>query len=107
MEKSTNGSRDEGPGLFERFKETSAYDHLSNEVASLGDRVIDELSKTAQFVVLPLVLGKIKNWIGLDLSDKSGERSAGGAAKPSASSQASSGQPRRSSTYEPMLERPS
>jgi hypothetical protein len=65
----TNG-KDDGPGLLERFKETSAYERLSQEAGSLGDRLVEELSTTAQQVVLPALLKKIKNWIGLDLSDK-------------------------------------
>jgi hypothetical protein len=65
----TNG-QEEGPGLLTRFKETSAYDRLSKEAASLGDRVIDELSTTAHTVVLPLLLSKVKEWVGLDLSEK-------------------------------------
>jgi ElaB/YqjD/DUF883 family membrane-anchored ribosome-binding protein len=63
--------KDDGPGLLERFKETSAYDRLSQEASALGDRLVEELSSTAQKVVLPALLAKIKNWIGLDLSDKS------------------------------------
>lgn len=63
--------KDDGPGLLERFKETSAYDRLSQEAGALGDRLVEELSSTAQKVVLPALLAKIKNWIGLDLSDKS------------------------------------
>ncbi|HXL79847.1 MAG TPA: hypothetical protein VN951_03140, partial [Pyrinomonadaceae bacterium] len=51
----TNG-KDDGPGLLERFKETSAYDRLSKEVGSLGDRLVEELSTTAQQVVLPALL---------------------------------------------------
>jgi hypothetical protein len=65
----TNG-KDEGPGLLSRFKETSAYDRLSKEAGSLGDRVVDELSTTAQTVVLPFLLNKVKEWVGLDLSEK-------------------------------------
>lgn len=65
----TNG-KDDGPGLMERFKETSAYDRLSKEAGSLGDRLVEELSTTAQQVVLPALLKKIKGWIGIDLSDK-------------------------------------
>ena len=65
----TNG-KDDGPGLLERFKETSAYDRLSKEVGSLGDRLVEELSTTAQQVVLPALLKKIKGWIGVDLSKK-------------------------------------
>ena len=65
----TNG-QEEGPGLLTRFKETSAYDRLSKEAASLGDRVIDELSTTAHTVVLPFLLNKVKELVGLDLSEK-------------------------------------
>ncbi|HKO61608.1 MAG TPA: hypothetical protein VJV03_10650 [Pyrinomonadaceae bacterium] len=66
----SNGQDNEGPGLLSKFKETSAYDRLSKEAASLGDRVIDELSNTAHVVVLPFLLNKVKEWVGLDLSDK-------------------------------------
>lgn len=56
--------------MLERFKDTSAYEKLSTEAGALGDRLIEELSSTAQAVVLPALLKKVKNWIGLDLSDK-------------------------------------
>ena len=62
--------KDEGPGLLERFRETSAYERLSQEAGAIGDRLVEELSTTAQQVVLPALLGKIKSWIGLDLSNK-------------------------------------
>lgn len=65
-----NGQDDQGPGLLTRFKETSAYDRLSKEASSLGDRVIDELASTAHVVVLPFLLNKVKEWVGLDLSEK-------------------------------------
>ena len=65
----SNGKHD-GPGMLERFKETSAYDRLSKEAGALGDRLVEELSTTAQTVVLPALLKKIKGWIGVDLSDK-------------------------------------
>jgi hypothetical protein len=61
---------DDKPSLFERFKETSAYDRLQTEVASLGDRFIEELSSTAQNVVLPALFNKIKELFGVDLSNK-------------------------------------
>lgn len=69
----TNGkdAADDHPGVLERLRETSAYDKLSKEAGSLGDRFIEELSATAHQVVLPLLLNKIKGWIGLDLSEKS------------------------------------
>lgn len=59
-----------GPGFIERFKETAAYDRLEREVSSLGSRFVEELSKTAHEVVLPMLLGKLTELIGLDLSDK-------------------------------------
>jgi ElaB/YqjD/DUF883 family membrane-anchored ribosome-binding protein len=58
----------EKPGLFDRFKETPAYDRLQAEAATLGNRFVEELSKTAQAVVLPALLGKLKDLIGIDLS---------------------------------------
>lgn len=61
---------DDKPSLFERFKETSAYDRLQKEVSSLGDRFIEELSSTAHNVVLPALFGKIKELFGVDLSNK-------------------------------------
>jgi hypothetical protein len=67
---------DTGPGVLERFRETSAYEKLSKEAGALGDRLVEELSTTAQQVVLPALLKKIKNWIGLDLSDKTPSMSA-------------------------------
>jgi len=65
---------DSKPGLLQRFKETSAYDRLQSEVSSLGDRFIDELSKTAQTVVLPALFNKIKELFGVDLSGKQAAR---------------------------------
>lgn len=71
-ESKSNGKngKAEGPGMLERFKETSAYERLSREAGTLGDRLVEELSATAQAVVLPALLKKIKTWIGVDLSDK-------------------------------------
>ncbi|HKP71898.1 MAG TPA: hypothetical protein VJT82_03105 [Pyrinomonadaceae bacterium] len=65
---STASSEPDKPSLFERFKETQAYDRLQAEVATLGSRAVEELSKTAQSVVLPALLGKLKDLIGIDLS---------------------------------------
>ena len=64
---------DQGPGLIERFKSTKAYDRLEEEVSALGDRFINELSKTAQTVVLPALFSKVKELFGFDLSGKEGE----------------------------------
>jgi ElaB/YqjD/DUF883 family membrane-anchored ribosome-binding protein len=67
-ESSSASNEPQKPGLFERFKETQAYDKLQAEVATLGSRAVEELSKTAQAVVLPALLGKLKDMIGIDLS---------------------------------------
>jgi hypothetical protein len=67
--------KDDGPGVLERLRETSAYEKLSKEAGALGDRLLEELSTTAQEVVLPALLKKIKGWIGLDLSSKSSSMS--------------------------------
>lgn len=91
------GDKDEGPGLIGRFKETRAFDRLQQEVGSLGDRFIEELSTTAQVVVLPALLRKVREWIGADLADKSNPREI---EQPAASMRAG-----RSSSYEPSLER--
>jgi len=57
-----------GPGLIARFKETRAYDKLQDELSTLGERALEELSRTAQTVVVPALLSKLKNLIGIDLS---------------------------------------
>ena len=57
-----------GPGLYERFKETRAYDKLQEELSTLGERALEELSRTARQVVVPALLSKLKNMIGIDLS---------------------------------------
>ena len=56
------------PSMIDRFKETKAYDRLEAELYSLGDRFVEELSRTAQTVVVPALLGKLKDLIGIDLS---------------------------------------
>jgi hypothetical protein len=80
----------EKPGLFERFKETSAYDRLQTEVSTLGDRFIEELSTTAQTVVLPALFNKLKELFGVDLSGKQDKQSQGSSS--SQQSQASASQ---------------
>lgn len=87
-----------GPGLIERFKGTKAYDRLEEEVSALGDRFINELSKTAQTVVLPALFSKVKELFGVDLSGREGgsassqqQRSAGSASDITATNASLSG----------------
>lgn len=92
----SNG-KDDGPGLIGRFKETRAYDRLQQEVGSLGDRLIDELSTTAQVVIVPALIRKVRELIGADLSDKSTSQTV---SQPGASMRSN-----RDSSYQPVLER--
>src|SRR5919205_23619 len=73
-----------GPGLLERFKETKAYDRLQEELSTLGERALEELSKTARNVVVPALLSKLKGLVGLDLS---GQQQGGGQGRQAASTQ--------------------
>ncbi len=86
---------DKGPGLVSRIKETRAFDRLQQEVGTLGDRLVDELSTTAQEVVLPALLRKVKEWIGADLSQD----------KPKAMAASMRSESETGYAYEPELER--
>jgi hypothetical protein len=66
-----------GPGLFERFKETKAYDRLQDELGNLGNRFIDQLSTVGTTVVLPALFAKLKDLIGIDLSGNQPQGSGG------------------------------
>lgn len=70
----------QGPGFLERFKQTKAYDRLEEEVSHLGERFIEELSRTAQTVVLPALFSKVKDLFGVDLSGRQGQATTGGGA---------------------------
>lgn len=83
------------PGLYERFKETSAYDRLQAEVSTLGERFMEELSSTAHNVVLPALFNKLKELFGVDLSDKQNQQPQGNlseqtSAQPSTAARAAS-----------------
>ncbi|HVF43289.1 MAG TPA: hypothetical protein VM936_09780, partial [Pyrinomonadaceae bacterium] len=88
---STSSPREEepkGPGLIGRFKETKAYDRLTDEISTLGERVVEELSSTARTVVVPMLLNKLKGLIGVDLSGQQ----RGGARQSASGAQAGGGQ---------------
>src|SRR4029078_4829705 len=48
LESSKANGKDDGPGLLERFRETSAYEKLSEEAGSLGNRLVEEPSAIPQ-----------------------------------------------------------
>ena len=58
------------PGIINRFKETRAYDRLQDEVSDLGNRLMDGLADAARSIVLPAFFRKIKEIIGIDMSNK-------------------------------------
>jgi hypothetical protein len=66
-EQSGAAAEPKGPTLFDRFKETKAYERLQDELTSVGERVVEELSRTAQTVVIPALLSRLKDMIGIDL----------------------------------------
>ncbi|HEX8137977.1 MAG TPA: hypothetical protein VF544_10340 [Pyrinomonadaceae bacterium] len=61
------------PGLIEKFKNTQAFDRLQEELSSLGDRLLNELSRAGREVVLPALTGKIKELLGADVAGGSQE----------------------------------
>ncbi len=63
---SAESQRDEGPGLVDKVKNSTAYETVSREVSSLGGEFVKELASTAHLVILPFVLSKVKEWVGLD-----------------------------------------
>ncbi len=89
-------AEDKGPGLMERFKETRAYDRLQEEVSELGNRFMDELSNAARTIVLPALFNKIKELVGVDLSNK--QQSTGASTARPAASSSSAPAPRSTQT---------
>lgn len=96
LEAAGPGEEAQKPSLFERFKETRAYDKLEAEVGNLGNRLVEELSSVGQNVVLPILFGKIKDMFGLDLSNKQQQQgrrgeggSSSGSSRPSSTTSAS------------------
>ena len=62
--KSENGSKDHGPGFFEKVANTQAYERVKDEVGNIGDAFVQELSNTAKTVVLPALIASLRNFIG-------------------------------------------
>jgi hypothetical protein len=91
---------EQGPRFMERFKDTPAYGRLRQEAASLGDRFIDELSKTAQQLIIPAVVSKLGSWIEEYLPERTRSSQSGAAGGETGRTKSSGG-----STYQPVLER--
>ena len=61
--KQENG-HDTGPGFFQKVASSHAFERVRDEAGSLGDAVVQELSKTAKTVVLPALIMSLRNFIG-------------------------------------------
>lgn len=55
--------KDEGPGLLSRIQETPAYERVKSEASNFGGRLVDEVSKSAQEILLPAAIGWVKHWL--------------------------------------------
>jgi hypothetical protein len=52
-----------GPGLLTRIQETPAYERVKSEASNLGGRLVDEVSKSAQDILLPAAIGWVRHWL--------------------------------------------
>ena len=59
-----NGSKDHGPGFFEKIANTHAYERVKDEAGNIGNAFVQELANTAKTVVLPALITSLKNFIG-------------------------------------------
>ena len=93
-DKSGNGSKDHGPGFFEKLSNTHAYERVRDEAANIGNAFVQELGNTAKSVVLPALITSLRNFIGGHLPNT-----------PQSGTQAGSHPPQSSQTqpkYEPL-----
>ena len=93
----THDTHDTGPGFFQKVVNTPAFERVRDEAGSIGDAVVQELSKTAKTVVLPALITSLRNFIGGYLPNaettSQGSTTQKDPARPGAS------------TYQPSLER--
>jgi hypothetical protein len=68
-----NGTNEEdaGPGLITRIQETRVYDRLKNEASTIGDHLVNEVSKTANDVLVPAAVAWFQHWLEGVLPKKS------------------------------------
>jgi hypothetical protein len=91
-----NGSKDHGPGFFEKITNTHAYEKVRDEAGNLGSAFVQELANTAKTIVLPALITSLKNFIGGHLPNAPQSGAQAGSHPP----QSSHTQPR----YEPALD---
>jgi hypothetical protein len=93
---------DEGPGIIQRIQETEAFDRLRTEASTVGNRLVSEVSKTAQEILLPAAVGLIRGWLEGLVSSKGSS-----APRQGQGSQVGGGVAQQSnrSSYQPVAER--
>jgi|SRR5690349_5631734 len=62
--KQGNGTHDSGPNFFQKIANTPVFEKVKDEAGSVGDAIVQELSKTAKTVVLPALITSLRNFIG-------------------------------------------
>jgi len=62
--KHENGSKDHGPGFFEKIANTQAYERVKDEAGNIGNAFVQELGNAAKTVVLPALITSLKNFLG-------------------------------------------
>jgi hypothetical protein len=62
--RSENGSKDHGPGFFQKVANTHAFERVVDEAGNIGNAFVQELSNTAKTVVLPALITSLRNFIG-------------------------------------------
>jgi len=91
-----------GPGFLERIQETQAFDRVRSEAAAVGNHFVDEVSKTAQEVLLPAAVGMIRRWLeGLIPQKSSSSRSQVEGSR----FESTANRPETTASYQPVLER--
>ena len=85
-----NGSKDHGPGFFQKVANTHAFERVKDEAGNIGNAFVQELSNTAKTVVLPALITSLRNFIGGHLPNT-----------PQSESQAGSHSPEMQSKYQP------
>jgi hypothetical protein len=99
-----NGHEEEkGPGLFEKLTHSAAYGRMKDEVGSVGDNLIQELTKTAKAMVVPAIIGSLRKFLGEHLPDS--DRSETPSRSRDADSQSDKSWSKGDSSYQPALER--
>jgi hypothetical protein len=100
-----NGHEEEkGPGFIDRITHSAAYGRMRDEVGSVGDSLIQELTKTAKVLVVPAIITSLKRFLGEHLPETSGRSEAPSRAS-SAEPQSDRTRSRGDSSYQPALER--